>query len=151
MKNKIKKVINEAFKFAIKSKLPTKQIHGDTYMPNSKSHLMTYAEAINQAMILEAKRDKSLIFFAQGLTDPTSVFGTLSNINKFVDQDRLIEMPVSENGAVGVAIGSAISGMKPIVSFHRMEFALLALEQIINNAAKTSFLSVGKEKSSYSH
>ena len=55
-------------------------------------------------------------------------------------------MPVSENGAVGVAIGSAISGMKPIVSFHRMEFALLALEQIINNAAKTSFLSVGKEK-----
>ena len=115
-------------------------------MPNSKSHLMTYAEAINQAMILEAKRDKSLIFFAQGLTDPTSVFGTLSNINKFVDQDRLIEMPVSENGSVGVAIGSAISGMKPIVSFHRMEFALLALEQIINNAAKTSFLSVGKEK-----
>ena len=74
-------------------------------MPKSKSYLMTYAEAINQAMILEAKKDKSLIFF-QGLTDPTSVFGTLTNINKFVDQDRLIEMPVSENGAVGVAIGS---------------------------------------------
>ena len=42
-------------------------------MPKSKKYLMTYAEAINQAMILEAKKDKSLIFFAQGLTDPTSV------------------------------------------------------------------------------
>ncbi len=114
-------------------------------MPKKKI-LTTFAEAINQAMITEAKLDPTIIFIAQGLTDPTGVFGTLKNLEKNIPKNRLIEMPTSENGALGIAIGAAISGMKPIVSFHRMEFALLALEQIINNAAKTSFLSEGKLK-----
>ena len=54
-------------------------------------------------------------------------------------------MPTSENGSLGIAIEPLYQD-KPIVSFHRVEFALLALEQIINNAAKTSFLSEGKLK-----
>ena len=119
--------------------------HGGIYMPNRKN-LVTFSEAINQAMILEAKRDRDVIFFAQGLTDPTAVFGTLKDLTKNISENRLIEMPTSENGSLGIAIGAAISGIKPIVSFHRVEFALLALEQIINNAAKTSFLSEGKLK-----
>jgi len=114
-------------------------------LKTKKGLLITYSEAIRQTMFDEAKNDKSIIFFAQGLTDPTGVFGTLKDIDKFVEKDRLIEMPVSENGSVGIAIGSAISGMKPIITFHRVEFALLAMEQIINNAAKTSFISGGKE------
>jgi acetoin:2,6-dichlorophenolindophenol oxidoreductase subunit beta len=114
-------------------------------LKKNESLLVTYSDAIKQTMIEEAQNDKSIIFFAQGLTDPTGVFGTFKDIEKFVEKDRLIEIPVSENGSVGIAIGSAISGMKPIVTFHRVEFALLAMEQIINNAAKTSFLSAGKE------
>ena len=118
-------------------------VPGDIYMPKKKL-LTTFSQAINQAMILEAKHDSSVMFFAQGLTDPTAVFGTLKDLTKNIPMQRLIEMPTSENGSLGIAIGAAMAGMKPIVSFHRVEFALLALEQIINNAAKTSFLSEGK-------
>lgn len=118
-------------------------VPGDIYMPKKKL-LTTFSQAINQAMILEAKYDSSVMFFAQGLTDPTAVFGTLKDLTKNIPMQRLIEMPTSENGSLGIAIGAAMAGMKPIVSFHRVEFALLALEQIINNAAKTSFLSEGK-------
>ena len=77
-------------------------------MPKKKI-LITFAEAINQAMIMEAKQDPNIIFIAQGLTDPTAVFGTLKNLEKNIQKDRLIEMPTSENGAVGIAIGAAIS------------------------------------------
>ena len=55
-------------------------------------------------------------------------------------------MPIAENGAVGIAIGAAIAGQRPIISFHRVEFALLAFEQIVNNAAKSSYISNGQHK-----
>ena len=62
-------------------------------------------------------------------------------------RDRVIEMPVAENGLCGVAIGAAMRGKRPVISFHRVEFALLAMEQIINNAAKMHYASNGQHKS----
>tara|TARA_Y100000588_G_C14132062_1_gene872093 strand:- start:144 stop:1208 length:1065 start_codon:yes stop_codon:yes gene_type:complete len=104
---------------------------------------MNTAGIINQALIDIGKEDQDSLFFAQGVTDPSAVFGTLADLSKVVPRSRLIEMPVAENAAIGIAIGAAISGKRPIVSLHRVEFLLLALEQIFNNAAKANFLSGG--------
>lgn len=113
--------------------------------PTEDVKIISTSEAIRDGLSESAKSDSSVIFFAQGVTDPTAVFGTLKGIDKIIDPSRLVEMPISENGMVGIAIGAAVSGQRPVLSFHRVEFALLAMEQIINNAAKISFLSGGLE------
>jgi len=113
---------------------------------NQKSNepVIQTATAIRDGLLEVAKRDPSVIFMAEGVEDPTSVFGTLSGIGDIIGKDRMIETPVAENATVGVAIGAAMAGKRPVISFHRVEFALLAMEQIINNAAKINYLSRGK-------
>lgn len=105
--------------------------------------IISAAEAIREALTEVALDDHSVLFFAEGVDDPSSVFGTLSGLSDVIEKARLIEMPIAENGLTGVAIGASLLGKRPIVSFHRVEFALLAMEQIVNNAAKFRYLSLG--------
>ena len=102
--------------------------------------------AIREGLLEVAMRDSSVLLMAEGIADPSSVYGTTADIGKFIDPMRIIEMPVSENGLCGVAIGAALVGKRPVISFHRVEFALLAMEQIINNAAKSHYISNGRHK-----
>lgn len=108
--------------------------------------MTNFANAIRDGLRDAAVRDERVLFFAEGVDDPVSVFGTLKDLNKEISEDRLIEMPISESAMVGVAIGAALAGHRPVMSFHRVEFALLAMEQIINNAAKIAYLSEGRDK-----
>ena len=112
----------------------------------NKKKLITYQESIRDGMIEVAKKNKSVIFLAEGIMDPGKFFGTLDGIDKHIEKKRIIEMPISENALTGVAIGAAMRGKKPILSFQRVEFALLAIEQIFNNAAKAHYISAGKHK-----
>ena len=105
---------------------------------------ITGAQAINDALAHLGKNNKDILLFAEGVNDPTAIFGTQKNLLEVYGADRLIEMPVAENGLCGVAIGAAMTGKRPIISFHRVEFALLAMEQIVNNAAKMHYVSNGK-------
>ena len=102
------------------------------------------AEAIRDGIAEVGKINKDVILFAEGLDDPSSVYGTTKNLSKIYGLKRMIEMPISENGLCGVAIGAAMMGKRPLISFHRVEFALLALEQIFNNAAKSHYISNGQ-------
>jgi acetoin:2,6-dichlorophenolindophenol oxidoreductase subunit beta len=105
--------------------------------------ILTSAQAINEALAIMGERDKNVLLFGEGIDDKGAFYGTTFGL-KPIYGNRLIEMPVSENGMMGVAIGAAMSGKRPVISFHRVEFALLAMEQIINNAAKMHYLSNGK-------
>ena len=111
-------------------------------MTNKRS--ISLGEAIREGLLQASEKDSSVIHFAEGVADPTAVFGTLKGIGAVIGQNRMIEMPVSENALTGVAIGAALTGKRPVISFHRVEFALLALEQIANNAAKSHYVSNGK-------
>lgn len=102
--------------------------------------------AIRDGLLEAAKRDPSVIFFGEGVQDPAALFGTLTDIGKHIGMDRMIEMPIAENGLIGIAIGAAMAGKRPVISLQRVEFALLALEQILNNAAKTRYVSNGRHK-----
>ena len=122
----------------------TKNLQKSLFMPNKK--LLNMQNAINEGLIEAAKKNNKVIFFAQGVQDPNSLFGTLNNLSSYIKKERIIETPVAENATCGIAIGSAMTGMIPVVSFHRVEFALLALEQIFNNAAKAHYVSRGQHK-----
>ncbi len=111
-----------------------------------KKRMLSLGAAIKEGLTEIAVRDQSVILMAEGVADPSAVFGTTADIGKHIDPKRIIEMPVSENGLCGVAIGAALMGKRPVISFHRAEFALLAMEQIVNNAAKAHYISNGRHK-----
>ena len=114
-------------------------------MPKVKNNkrIISGSEAITEGLFEVAKKNKNVIFLAEGVSDPSSVYGTTKNLKKIIKKERVIEMPLSENALTGAAIGASFFGKRPIISLHRVEFALLALEQIINNAAKAHYISMG--------
>ncbi len=90
------------------------------------------------------ERDPSVYLMGLGVPDPKGIFGSTLKLDQIFGADRVMDMPTSENGMTGVAIGSAILGMKPVVTHQRADFFILALDQLINNAAKWHYMFDGK-------
>ena len=109
-----------------------------------KKRILTASEAINEATIMSMKKDKKVYVIGEGVNDPKEIFGTTKNLKKIFGKRRVVETPISENAMTGLCIGSAMMGLKPIQIHQRVDFALLALEQIINNCAKAFFVSNSK-------
>ena len=107
-------------------------------------HKKNVAQVIRETIFYCMKKDKDIILFGEGIDDNAAMFNTTSGTTKAFGKNRVFEMPLSENCIVGAAIGASIEGDKVIINFQRVEFALLALEQIINNAAKTSYITSAK-------
>ena len=141
--NKIMIEIDSAFKFAKNDKFPNPASIKSLFMPKIK-RLLSASEAILEASDQMMKKDNKLILIGEGINDPKGIFGTTSNLFKKYGKDRVIESPISENGITGVSIGLSINGFKVLLIHQRVEFALLSLEQIINNAAKSFYVSNGK-------
>jgi pyruvate dehydrogenase E1 component beta subunit len=106
---------------------------------------ITYAKAILEATDQCLSADQSVYIMGLGVTDPKGVFGTTAGLGEKYGS-RAMDMPVAENGMTGVAIGSALVGMRPIMTHQRIDFMLLSLDQIINNAAKWHYMFGGKMK-----
>jgi len=107
---------------------------------------ITYAKAILEATAQCMAEDPSTYIMGLGVPDPKGIFGTTLGLKDQFGDKRVLDMPVSENGMTGVAIGSALVGMRPIMTHQRIDFMLLALDQIINNAAKWHYMFGGKMK-----
>ncbi|RXJ66620.1 alpha-ketoacid dehydrogenase subunit beta [Halarcobacter ebronensis] len=105
---------------------------------------LTFAQAINDALETALRIDSSVIKYGLGVTDPYGVFGTTLNLEEKFGKDRVFDMPTAENGMTGIAIGAAIGGLKPIMTHQRLDFFLLAMDQLVNNASKFHFM-FGKE------
>ena len=105
---------------------------------------ITYAQAILEATDQCMGKDSSVYIIGLGVPDPKGVFGTTLGLQDKYGDRRVMDMPVSENAMTGVAIGSAIRGMRPILTHQRIDFMLLSLDQIINNAAKWHYMFDGK-------
>ncbi|MCX5805046.1 MAG: alpha-ketoacid dehydrogenase subunit beta [Proteobacteria bacterium] len=108
--------------------------------------IITYAQAILEATEQCMAADSSVYIMGLGVPDPKGIFGTTLGLKEKFGDNRVCDMPVSENGMTGVAIGSAIVGMRPIMTHQRVDFMLLSLDQIINNAAKWHYMFGGKMK-----
>lgn len=97
---------------------------------------MNYAQAINRAMHQAMSDDSAVICYGLGVADPKAVFGTTIGLQERFGAERAFEMPTSENAMTGVAIGAALGGLKPVMVHQRLDFFLLAMDQLVNAAAK---------------
>jgi len=105
-----------------------------------------YFEAIREAIDQSMQKDPTVYIIGLGVPDPKGIFGTTIGLQKKYGPERVMDMPCSENGMTGVAIGSALVGMRPIMTHQRVDFALLSLEQIVNQAAKWHYMFAGQLK-----
>lgn len=108
--------------------------------------IINAAQALLEGMDICLERDRNVFLMGEGVADPKGIFGTTLGLLQKYGPDRVIEMPVAENGLTGIAIGAAMTGMRPVMVHQRVDFALLALEQIFNNAAKAHYVSNGRHK-----
>ena len=107
-------------------------------MPKYK--YLTYAEAINEALDLSLKKDPSLLCYGLGVSDPKEIFNTTQNLQKKYSSERVFDIPCSENALTGIGIGCAIKKCRIVMTHQRLDFSLLALDQIINNASKFYYM-----------
>src|SRR5713226_1491075 len=110
------------------------------------SRLLKYAEAIREATDLCLAKDPNVYVMGLGVPDPRGIFGSTLGLASKYGGDRVMDMPTSENGMTGVAIGSAIAGLRPILVHQRLDFALLAIEQMVNQAAKWHYMFGGQAR-----
>ncbi len=101
---------------------------------------LTYAEALLEGTDQLLAQDDSVYVMGLGASDPKGIFGTTIGLVDKYGQERVQDMPISENALTGVGIGSAIVGMRPIMTHQRVDFFLLAMDQLINNAAKWHYM-----------
>jgi pyruvate/2-oxoglutarate/acetoin dehydrogenase E1 component len=106
--------------------------------------MLNYAQAINNAMEVAMLADRNVICYGLGVPDPKGVFGTTSGLQEKFGTERVFDMPTSENAMTGIGIGAALTGIRPVLTHQRLDFALLSLDQLINNAAKWQFMFGGQ-------
>lgn len=97
---------------------------------------MKYFQAIHDATVQVMRHDERVFICGLGVPDPKGVFGTTLGLLEEFGPKRVFDTPASENATVGMLIGAAQQGMRPIMVNQRVDFTLLALDQIINHAAK---------------
>jgi pyruvate dehydrogenase E1 component beta subunit len=108
--------------------------------------ILSAAAAILEATDQCLAADPAVYLLGEGIADPKGIFGTTSGLAAKWGPERVVEMPIAENGLTGVAIGSALMGRRPVMVHQRVDFALLAMEQLFNNAAKTFFVTGGRHR-----
>jgi pyruvate dehydrogenase E1 component beta subunit len=109
-----------------------------------KCREISFAEAIREATALCLRRDPRTFVIGLGVPDPKGIFGTTSGLVEEFGADRAMDAPLSENALTGLIIGAALGGMRPILTHQRVDFALLSLEQIVNQAAKWHYMFDGR-------
>lgn len=101
---------------------------------------LSYAEAIREAMDIALGSDESVVLMGEDIGVYGGAFQVTGDLVHKYGEDRVIDTPISELGGAGVAVGAALTGLKPIFEFQFSDFAALAMEQIVNQAAKVRYM-----------
>lgn len=115
---------------------PSPLAQDDTEADSTASRAIYFSEAIREALAEEMERDPSVILIGEDIGVYGGAFGVTRGMLDRFGAERLIQTPISENGFVGVAIGAALNGLRPVVEIMFMDFIALAVDQICNHAAK---------------
>lgn len=101
---------------------------------------LSYSQAIQEAMAIALESDPKVFLMGEDIGVYGGAFQVTGDLIERFGADRVIDMPISELGGAGVAVGAAMTGMKPIFEFQFSDFATLAMEQIVNQAAKMRYM-----------
>jgi pyruvate dehydrogenase E1 component beta subunit len=107
---------------------------------------LTVREALCEAMSEEMRKDSQIFVMGEEVAEYNGAYKVTQGMLNEFGSKRVIDTPITEHGFAGLAIGSAFAGLKPIVEFMTFNFAMQAIDQIINSAAKTCYMSGGQVK-----
>ncbi|MBO1327490.1 pyruvate dehydrogenase complex E1 component subunit beta [Acetobacter suratthaniensis] len=105
---------------------------------------ITVREALRDAMAAELRRDGDVFLLGEEVAEYQGAYKISQGLLQEFGEKRVIDMPITEHGFTGMAVGAALTGLKPIVEFMTMNFAMQAIDHIINSAAKTLYMSGGQ-------
>ena len=97
---------------------------------------MKFREAVHQATLQAMEKDPTVFLIGVGIIDPRAVWGTLAGALEKYGPDRVVEGPLAEDALTGMCIGAAMAGLRPVLVHHRIDFVMLTMNQLINDAAK---------------
>src|SRR5215472_13793483 len=110
------------------------------------SREITFAQAINEALAEEMRRDPTVFIVGEDVAEAGTPFKVLSGLVKEFGKERVIDSPISEAGISGIGVGAAMTGMRPVVDIMFGDFITLTMDQLVNQAAKIHYMSGGKLK-----
>jgi len=107
---------------------------------------ISYLEALNQALHEEMARDPDIFMAGIDIAERGDVFGATQGIYSKYGKERIVDTPIAENGIIGLAIGAAARGLRPIVTIMFMDFIGVCFDQVLNQMAKMKYMYGGKVK-----
>ncbi len=108
--------------------------------------VMTYRDALNHALREELTRDESVFLMGEEVAEYNGAYKVSRGLLDEFGPKRIVDTPITELGFAGVGVGAAMAGLRPIIEFMTWNFALLALDQVVNAAAKMLYMSNGQYK-----
>ncbi len=106
--------------------------------------VMTNRDAVRRALQEEMRRDERVFLFGEDVAEPGGVFKVSQGLLDEFGPERVFDTPISESALAGVAVGAAMMGMRPVLELMFADFTTIAMDGIVNSAAKTRFLSAGE-------
>jgi len=107
---------------------------------NKTGRRITYAEAIREGVRQALVLDDRVFVMGQGVDDPSGMFGATRGLQKEFGPKRVFDTPLAETALTGIAVGAALGDMRPVYFHNRPDFLLLAMDQLVNHAAKWSYM-----------
>jgi pyruvate dehydrogenase E1 component beta subunit len=115
-------------------------------MPETGMRELTFAQAVREALAEEMRRDPRVCIFGEDVAEAGTPFKVLSGLVEEFGVERVIDTPISEAGFTGVAVGAAMTGLRPVVDIMFGDFITLTMDQMVNQAAKAHYMSGGTWK-----
>ena len=115
-------------------------------MPEAVQRELTFAQAVNEALAEEMRRDARVCILGEDVAEAGTPFKVLSGLVEEFGKDRVIDTPISEAGFTGLGVGAAMTGMRPVIDIMFGDFLTLTMDQLVNQAAKVHYMSGGKWK-----
>src|ERR1019366_1390451 len=115
-------------------------------MPDVAVRELTLGEAVREALAEEMRRDPRVCIIGEDVAEAGTPFKVLSGLVEEFSSNRVIDTPISEAGFTGVAVGAAMTGMRPVVDIMFGDFITLTMDQMVNQAAKVHYMSGGAWK-----
>jgi acetoin:2,6-dichlorophenolindophenol oxidoreductase subunit beta len=115
-------------------------------MPEGAERELTFAQAIREALAEEMRRDPTVCIMGEDVAEAGTPFKVLAGLVEEFGKDRVLDTPISEAGFTGLAVGAAMTGLRPVVDIMFGDFLTLTMDQMVNQAAKVHYMSGGKWK-----
>jgi len=112
--------------------------------PGTDMEMLTVREALRDAMVEEMRHDESVFLMGEEVAQYQGAYKVSQGLLEEFGGRRVVDTPITEHGFAGLAVGAAFAGLRPIVEFMTFNFAMQAVDQIVNSAAKTRYMSGGQ-------